>query len=91
MGAVALGRTPPGLGDGRGVVKGEGAGVGGRARGGGGGQVVISPGVQAEMRPEMMKHEASSGPMIRQMFMMHFKSLEVYIGPINKLSWDHHQ
>ena len=54
MGAVTLGRTPPGLGDSRGVVKGEGGGVGGRARGGGGGQVVISPGVQAEMRPEMM-------------------------------------
>ena len=59
MGAVTLGRTTSGLG-GRGVMEGEDGCVGRGARGRGGGQVVISAGVQAEMRPEMMNSEARS-------------------------------
>ena len=41
-------------------MEGEDGGVGRGARGRGGGQVVISAGVQAEMRPEMMNSEARS-------------------------------
>lgn len=57
-------------------MEGEDGGVGRGARGRGGGQVVISAGVQAEMRPEMMNSEARSHDQA-QRFMMHFKSLKV--------------
>ena len=58
-------------------MEGEDSGVGRGPRGGGGGQVVISSGVEAEMRPEM-RTRVRPGPMIiSQSFMMHFKSLKV--------------
>ena len=62
MGTGALGRTAPGLG-GRGVMEGEDSGVRRRTWGRGGGQVVISSGVEAEMRPEM-RRIVRPGPMI---------------------------
>jgi len=52
VGTGALGGTAPGL-RGRGVIEGEDGCVGRRALRGWGGQVVISPGVEAELRHKL--------------------------------------